>query len=96
MKFKNKWLKEFLNEDQSDDNPLEFVDQNDWEGSGKYQTKEVIFKYEGKFYMICDSRTGSYYSDYCYDSEDWENDDEQECKEVEKIEVIMYEWRNVK
>jgi hypothetical protein len=97
MKFKNKWLKEIIDECDGDDNPLEYVEDTGWIGDGgKYEYKEIIFKFENKYYLISESRSGSYYSDYYYESEDWDNNSEQNCDEVEKVAVTKYEWKPVK
>lgn len=97
MKFKNKWLKEIIGEDSSKDNPLEYVEDTGWVGDGgKYETKETVFKHNGKHYAIYESRSGSYYSDYWYDSDDWSDDGEQDCAEVEKVAITKYEWHSVK
>jgi exonuclease SbcC len=90
MKFKTEWLLPLINEDG--DTPLELVEDGDWEDDGKYQYRDVIFKYDDKFYRVTDSRSGSYFSDYYYGHEDW--GDEIECPEVEKIEVVTHEWKS--
>ena len=39
MKFKNKWLKEIIDDDVCNDNPLEYVESTGWVGDGgKYGT----------------------------------------------------------
>lgn len=91
MKFNSEWLKALV---QGDESPLEPVEESEWEDGGKYQHKEYIFKYEGKFYTIDDCRSGSYYSDYYYESGDWEG--EIECPEVEQVEKIVKEWQVIK
>ena len=97
MKFKNKWLKEIIGEDWSKGNPLEYVESTGWVGDGgKYENRETVFKYEGKYYVVYDYRSGSYYSFYYYDSEDWNDEGEQDCKEVEKVAITKYEWHPVK
>lgn len=97
MKFKNKWLKEILDGDESVDNPLKYVEDTGWIGDGgKYEYREIIFMFEGKNYLVSESRSGSYYSDYYYETEDWSDDGEQECDEVEKVPVTKYEWHPVK
>lgn len=59
---------------------------------GKYEYKETIFEFGGKNYLVSESRSGSYYSDYYYESEDWSDDSEQICDEVEKVAITKYEW----
>jgi DNA repair protein SbcC/Rad50 len=97
MKFNNKWLKEIVDEAWSEENPLEYVEDTGWVGDGgKYEYKETIFKFESKYYLISESRSGSYYSDYYYETEDWSDDGEQDCNEVKKVVVEKYEWVPVK
>lgn len=73
-----------------DSKVLELIDGPDWEDNGKYSNAYYVFKFEDKYYGISDSRTGSYYTDYYYHSEDWSP--EEECEEVKKIEKITHEW----
>lgn len=97
MKFKNRYLKELFSEDMSDENPLEFIEDGGWRGNGgKYENRELIFKFEEKFYSVCDSRSGSYFTSYYHESDDWRNDGEQDCNEVEKTVVTTYKWTAVK
>ena len=91
MKFSGKELKAYINED---DSILKYVDETEWIDEGKYSYKNYIFEFEGKNYLISDSRSGSYFSDYSYGSEYW--DKEQECQEVQKVTVTKYEWKPVK
>lgn len=49
------------------------VEEGEWVNNYKdYDIKESIYKHvgSGKFYAYYDSRSGSYYSDYEYDSPD--------------------------
>jgi hypothetical protein len=73
------------------ENGFTLVEQGEWVSDGKYDLCHWIFQHDNKFYQINDSRTGSYYSDYYHESEDW--DDLVECSEVEKVEVIRHEWK---
>lgn len=73
---------------------FEIIEEGDWISEGKYEYKEVIFKFEDKLYSIGFSRSGSSFSDYYYDIEDWDN--EVECPEVEAIEVKKIVYRIVK
>jgi hypothetical protein len=67
------------------------VHDGDWIDEGKYQNREVIVEKDGKCYALCDSRSGSYYTDWYYCSEDdWKNG--VEMPEVIKKEKIIYEW----
>jgi len=85
-------VKEIVFEDY-DENTLEVVEDNDWIDDGKYSFKDIIFKKGNKFYRLEVSRSGDYYSDYYYC---WEDEDEFECNEVEKKEVVVTKWFNVK
>jgi hypothetical protein len=74
---------------------IEFIEKDGWEDDGKWSSNYYVFKYKGKFYGIDDYRSGSYYTDYYYGSrEDW--GEEIECHEVEKVEVVIHEWRVIK
>jgi hypothetical protein len=70
---------------------LKLVDSTGWKAVHKGEACDFIFSYEGKFYRVTDRRTGSDFIEWCYDSR-WYWDDEVECEEVEKIEVITYKW----
>ncbi len=75
----------------NEDSRIKVIESTDWEGGGKYQDQSVIFEFEGKFYELYQSRSGSYYSDYWHDREDW--GDEVECQEVEPYEITTTKWR---
>lgn len=93
MKFNNKWLKEIIDEEENADNPLKHVEDTGWfEDGGKYEYRDTVFKFDGKHYLVSESRSGSYYSDYYYESEDWSDDGEQDCAEVEMVAVTKHEW----
>jgi len=68
----------------------EVVDSGDWIDDGKYSFREDVVKYDGKFYKISQSRSGSYYTDYDYM--------DPEIEEVEKREktVVQTYWVTVK
>jgi hypothetical protein len=93
MKFNSKDIKALIRED-SEDERYEYIDETGWEDEGKYSYEKFIFKFDGKFYSVGVSRSGSYYSDYYYNYEDWGK--EIECLEVEKVEKVIYEWTTVK
>jgi hypothetical protein len=95
MKFKKQILKDsVLDGCNYKEEGIEFIEMSGWEDEGKYSFQTYIFKHNNKYYSISDSRSGSYFSDYNYDSEYW--DDEVECDEVEKKEKITYEWVTIK
>jgi hypothetical protein len=86
-------LKEFINYGKAQDgDEYVIVEASDWVNQYKdYDIKEVVLlhKASGKHYAYYDSRSGSYYSDYEYDSP-------EELIEVEPIEVKRIEYKVVK
>ena len=72
---------------------VKIIEEGDWIDDGKYSFQEIVFSMDDKFYEISNSRSGSYFSDYYYDWEEW--DDEVEVSEVRKIEVIKTKWISV-
>lgn len=42
------------------------VEEGDWIDDGKYSFRNTIVSFEGKFFDIAESRTGSYHTDYYY------------------------------
>jgi len=68
------------------------VEVGEWIGDVKYEKRKVIFKFEGKDYMLRESRCGSYHTGYEHYFQDT-NDQGVECPEVEKVEIKSYEWR---
>jgi hypothetical protein len=69
----------------------------DWVEEGKYSTCAYILKdtTTGKFYWAYDSRSGSYFSDYYYDSEDWDKEGTMDLQEAEEREVTKVRWCGV-
>lgn len=92
MKFK----KEDLLSITEDAAPIGFevVEEGDWAQDHKYQLKDWIFKYEGKFYQLTESRSGSPFTDWYYDRDDWGS--YIEVDQVEPKEVITTQWVRVK
>lgn len=88
MKFHADVIKELFLEDYSD--AYEVIEEGDWVSDGKYQHCDLIFKFEDKFYSVSMYRSGSYHTDWYYE---WEDTKEFECPEVEKVEVVRYEWK---
>ncbi len=70
--------------------PLVLVEEGKWEDEGKYAYKDFVFEYEGKFYLIILDRSGSYFTEYNYGHEYW--DDLVQCREVVKKDKVIYEW----
>ena len=92
MKFDKELLIELMDCSPGDEvDGLRLVEESGWSSQGKYDYAFWIFEFGGKHYKIVDSRTGSYYSDYYFSSSDWPF--AVECTEVEKVEVVKYEWR---
>jgi|WetSurMetagenome_2_1015567.scaffolds.fasta_scaffold133261_1 hypothetical protein len=98
MKFKTNIIKESIMYkcDSEDENghKIKFIEESGWIDEGKYSYNSWIFQYQDKYYIVYDSRSGSYFSDYCNDSDDW--GEYIECDEVEKKEKITHEWVAVK
>ena len=92
MKFK----KEDLLSITEDEYPEGFtaVEESNWVQDGKNQRQEIIFKFGGKFYSLNDSRTGSYHTDWYYDSEYWP--DELDLWEVVPVEITTRRWEAIK
>lgn len=94
MKFKKEMLLEMMATDPGkdvDEFPgFKTVDVGEWQDDGKYSHREYVFEHNGSFYLVTNSRTGSYYSDYYYSSEDWPDD--VECIEVVQRPVTKLEW----
>lgn len=95
MKFKKEHLRDaVLNGVVGEtDHGITLIEEGQWASEGKYERAAYIFQFEGKFYRVKDSRTGSYFTDYFYESGGWR--DEVECEEVEKVEVISHQWKRV-
>jgi hypothetical protein len=80
---------------EDDDEPegFEIVSEGEYVSEGKWERREIIFSFCGKNYTLVSSRSGSYYSDYYYASEDWP--DEQECLEVVPVSRTITTWEMV-
>jgi hypothetical protein len=46
---------------------VEEAEDGEWIDEGKYQHKEYVFAYNGKFYSMYITRSGSYFTDYHYE-----------------------------
>jgi len=75
-------------------NDLTFIEASEWEQDGKFQSREVIFMHDGRYYSICESRSGSPFSDWYYDSEDWGST--VRCCEVRPTEITSKVWSVVR
>ena len=69
---------------------LTLVEEGKWQDEGKYSYKDFIFLDGGKYYLMTADRSGSYFTDYNYGCEYW--DDMVQCHEVVKIEEITHKW----
>lgn len=47
---------------------LEIVEKGEWTQDHKYQSCETIVSFEGSLYAVQQSRSGSYHSDWHYDT----------------------------
>lgn len=72
---------------------FEIIEEGEWRQDHKCQFKDWIFEHEGKFYQLTESRSGSPFTDWYYDSDDWPK--EVEVPEVKPVEVITTQWRRV-
>lgn len=54
----------FFEEDKS----VEVVEAGEWIDNGKYSFKDTIVRHHGTYYQISESRSGSYFTDYHYDT----------------------------
>lgn len=90
-KFKTKEVEECLWEGETDN--FKLVEEDAWINEGKDEYCKIIFEELStkKTFMYIVSRTGPPFTDWIYSFE-WESD-EIECSEVEKAEVIKYEWK---
>ena len=73
---------------EDEDESVEVVDGGNWNSNGKYQNRTVIVKYNGKYYSIVETRSGSYHTDYEYYDEI--------VHEVEPYQVTITKYRKVK
>jgi hypothetical protein len=74
--FLAKELKPFLNE-MEDTELFQLVHEGEFEVEGKWQHQQIIFREVGKeqLYGVTVSRSGSPYSDYYYQMDDWRDDE---------------------
>jgi hypothetical protein len=69
---------------------FEVIEQSEWTQDGKYQHQETIFRFKDKFFSIYAGRSGSPFTDWYYESEDWGKT--VDAQEVHKAEVTTYQW----
>ena len=70
-----------------------YVEDSGWEQDGKYQFCQYIFSFEGKYYEVYISRSGSPFTDWYYS---WDDSDEFEAHEVKRVNVTTTVWETVK
>lgn len=89
--FKVQDLEEILSEISEGENyeGITLIQEGEWIGGGKYENKELIFKFEDKFYSWGQSRTRSYFTEY-------ENYDDDFIIEVEPKEKTIIEYVPIK
>ena len=51
----------------------ELIEETDWDDQGKYQYQDVIILKDGQHYMFTIGRSGSYFSDYEYDYNEYKD-----------------------
>ena len=73
---------------------LTLIKDGDWIDDGKYDYRTLIWQDTKtfKYWSISESRSGSYYSDYYYDSEDASS---FTLSEVYPVEVVVTQWNSV-
>lgn len=76
-----------------DGKELRVVEEGDWISEGKYESCEVIFTDGERFYSATAMRSGSYFSDYTYNSE-WDDGD-ADVVEVRKATKTIEVWEVV-
>lgn len=93
-------MKKFNKEDmlciENGDSPNEYfeiVECGEWEQDHKLQYKDTIFKFGNGFYRLVSGRSGSPFTDWYYESEDWGSI--VECNEVEEVEVVKRVWKTI-
>lgn len=89
MKFSKEDMVAITEDDYSE--AYEVIEEGEWTQDNKYQHREIIFKYQGKYYSLTESRSGSPFTDWYYDSDDW--DDEVEAPEVVPVQVKSTVWK---
>lgn len=70
-------------------NGMKLIEECHWKDCGKYGTKKVIFSKDNKRYSNILSRSGSFFTHYEYEYS-------TRCTEVQCVEIITHEWREVK
>ena len=80
----------------TDDLKITVIDEGDWyKSSPKSESKDIVFQYEDRYYMLSDERSGSYFTDYYCTHTDWPLNGDIECPEVQKVQKIIESWEHV-
>lgn len=96
MKFKYEDLKDsILCGADWPEKDLHLVEEGEWTQDDKYQSRDIIFKHQDKFYIIYESRSGSPFTDWHYEDHSVDKDGLIECDEVFKTEVVTNVWSTV-
>jgi hypothetical protein len=74
---------------------LSVVDEDEWIGGGKYEDKTVVFTDGERHYRGTISRSGSYFTDWTYNSE-WDGGNPAKITEVTQVERTILVWETVK
>lgn len=74
---------------------VKVVKEGEWEQDHKFQSLELIFTDGEKHYRGYIGRSGSYHSDWTYDSEVYGATDLAEVFEVEQRQITVTKWINV-
>ena len=90
MKFNAEDLRLIIDGDHDEDK-FEVIEEGEWLVDCKYQHQEIIFKYQGKHYLLEHSRSGSPFTDYYYCSDDWRG--EMEVPECIQVTRSIKEWQ---
>ena len=91
MKFSKEILCAIQFDDIAVDSGIELIEKGDWIDDNKYSCKSVVFKFHDKFYQYHFSRSGSYYTDYYYSTENL-GEDGDEAKEVIAQPITVMKW----
>lgn len=68
---------------------MKHVETSEWVSEGKYESADVVFEKDGKFYSFSIDRVGSPFTEWNYG---WEWADVFEAVEVFKKEVMVIQW----
>lgn len=96
MKFKYEDLSDsILCGDSWEEKDLHLIEEGEWTQDYKFQSRDIIFKHQDKYYIISETRSGSPFSHWEYEEHDIDKDGFIECDEVFKKKVLSYEWSTI-